>query len=107
MKTKKYELKEPVLAVQWFKNGDHPNDRCTTNENGAYNEGEIVRYFRSPIVAGKTFCKCGDTNHYHGWIDQGDEGLKVCPSDYVIEKDVGVFEVMNQVAFRLTYKVAE
>lgn len=111
MKTKKYVLKKPVLAVQWYKNGDHPNDRCVADENGSYNEGAVVRYFRHPDVAGNSFCECGDTMHYHGWIDQGNDGLIVCPSDYVIENSetgrfpLAEYSVINQMEFRLTYKV--
>lgn len=108
MKTKKYELKKPVLAVQWYKNGDHPNDKCKVASSGAYWEGEVVRYFRHPDIAGRLFCsKCGDTMYHHGWIDCGGDGIIVCPSDYIIETDVGEFKVMSQEGFRSTYKVTE
>lgn len=52
-----------MIAVQWFKNGDQV---CST---------------------------CGKTLHYHGWIDQGAEGIRVCPGDYILTLAPGVYDV--------------
>lgn len=106
---REYVLRKPVKAVQWFKNGDHPNDRVTIiNENGEYSEGNAVRRFRSPDVSGKTWCsKCGDTMHHHGWIDHGSQyGQTVCPSDYILETPEGDYYRMSKQMFEDNYKLA-
>ena len=48
----KYRKKPVVIeATQWFKNGDHPNDRTEMiiGSDGVpfQSEGKVVRYFRS------------------------------------------------------------
>ncbi len=73
--------KRPKLvdAYQWFKHGDRPDDGKRTVE------GAIVRYFRSPDVPGDSSCdRCGGVMHVHGWIDQPDGGLAVCPGDFLV-----------------------
>lgn len=52
-------------------------------------EGEVVRYFRHPVVAGDAICRdCGRTMHDHGWIDSANtlnpSGCTVCPGDWVL-----------------------
>lgn len=94
--------KKPVTieATQWFKNGDHPLDYSKTHdgfENGEMRkfspeeredmgwEGDIVRYYRTPDVDGRTICKhCGGIMHDHGWIDTLEGGHIVCPGDWII-----------------------
>lgn len=88
-----------AMRVQWFKNGDHPDDysrthegleggvaRCFTPEERKAREweGDVVRYFRHPDVPGETVCSCGRTMHEHGWIDSGGAGQTVCPGDWVV-----------------------
>lgn len=84
----------------WLKNGDHPLDYAspvTGLENGEIRtwtgnevrdkgwEGQIVRYFRHPEVPGDRRCKkCDHILNDHGWIDQGPEGLMVCPGNAVV-----------------------
>ena len=102
----KYRTKEgfaPVLEVEatrWFKNGDHPDDYVASEqgfEGGELVEftgeqrrergweGKVVRYFRHPSVDGATICLvCQSLMHDHGWIDQGQNGITVCPGDYVV-----------------------
>jgi len=92
----KYRKKPVVVeAYRWFKNGDHPQDNCTTVEyqvcgktncSGPFlTEGEIVRYFRSPDIPGDKQCeKCGNDMHWHGWIDTLEGGHIVCPGDWII-----------------------
>src|ERR1700720_774220 len=68
----KYRKKPVVIeATQWFKNGDHPEDRWTSQGVTAKeSEGEVVRYYRSPELDGQKPCKhCGDIMHNHGWVD--------------------------------------
>lgn len=80
----------PVFADQWFKNGDHPEDRSerivsASTPEGFLSEGAVVRYFRHPSKKGITPCeKCGVRYHEHGWIDTLEGGHIVCPGDYII-----------------------
>lgn len=101
--------KKPVVieAVQWFKNGDHPEDgeerfplkaarigaadgsasdpRYTGEFAGELFEGKVVRYFRRPDVSSDTACRhCGRDMHIHGWIDTTEGGHIVCPGDWII-----------------------
>ena len=97
----KYRLMPIVVdAIQWFKNGDHPEDY--TNDSvgledgnlrtftGAYRkekewEGSVVRYYRTPDMDGQTPCKhCSVIMHNHGWIDTLERGHIVCPGDWII-----------------------
>lgn len=73
-------------TVVWRKNGDHPYDDVWRpfEDTGKIptepREGRVVRYFRHPNVDGKSVCKvCGDIMHNHGWIDNGGDGVTVCP----------------------------
>lgn len=88
-------------AVLWFKNGDHPHDyqRNRNHFNGDEHvvvtgekakelgwEGEIVRYYRHPLVSGDAKCKqCGHIMNDHGWIDTLEGGHIVCPGDWIIQ----------------------
>ena len=83
--------KKPVVveAIQWFKNGDHPDDypvlmdRREALEHGP--EGDVVRYYRDPSVDGQLVCKmCHQTMHEHGWIDTLEGGHIVCREDWII-----------------------
>lgn len=91
------------MRIQWFKNGDHPQDYSRTHEGldgGVWRifppeerkargwEGDVVRYFRHPDVPGDTVCDaCGSTMHEHGWLDSGDSGQIVCPGDWIVSID--------------------
>jgi hypothetical protein len=87
----KYRKKPVVVdAFQWFKNGDHPDDGCTTEveRDGEVlrgPEGKVVRYFRCPKLASEAPCaKCGQKHHIHGWIETLEGGHIVCPGDWII-----------------------
>lgn len=70
------------LAVQWWYNGDFPN------ENPEF-EGDVVRYFRHPNYSGESRCpKCHKTYHEHGFIDRREADV-ICPGDviYSFEKN--------------------
>jgi len=80
--------KVTVKAIQWFKNGDHPDDGKETfvDSKGITHlrEGKIVRYYRNPDDSGKRVCdECNTHMHNHGWIDRS-TGYVVCPGDWVI-----------------------
>jgi hypothetical protein len=83
-----FQLKpHKIRVIQWFTNGDHPEDEVeTVSTEASYTQGEgkIVRYFRSPVLNGSQKCfLCGISMHFHGWIDQGANGDTVCPGDWV------------------------
>lgn len=92
MKRPKFWQKKSVAvsAIQWFKNGDHPNDDVWRAFNDGTKpveprEGKIVRYFRDPNLSGEKLClSCGKPMHDHGWIEALEHGNVVCPGDYVI-----------------------
>lgn len=81
--------KKPVVidAIQWFKNGDHPEDDCyiVKHEEPFLSEGKVVRYFNHPFGSSGIKCKhCREIMHVHGWIDTLEGGHIVCPGDYII-----------------------
>jgi hypothetical protein len=83
-----YQLRtRPVItARQWFRRSIHP-----------WTE-DVVDFYRNPTVPGPTPCdkRCGYTMHDHGWIDQGPEGLTVCPGDWIVT-DIGTPGVVRVV----------
>jgi len=109
----KYRKKPVVIeAVQWFKNGDHPDDACEqfhTTESGTFTgEGHIVRYYRKPSVNGQAKCKhCGVVMHDHGWIDTLEGGPIVCPSDFIITGVKGEFYPCKPEIFEATYEAIQ
>jgi len=91
----KYTTKPKTIeAIQWFKNGDHPNDNCETftGSDGLpfQGEGKVVRYYRHPSIDGNDIClKCNSTMHEHGWIDNGEDDNNVCPGDFIVTTETG------------------
>lgn len=78
-----------VRYVQWWKNGDHPNDGVgkprldpATGKTYKAIEGAVVRFYRLP-GEGEVVHSCGHTMHEHGWIDYAGGGETVCPGDWV------------------------
>lgn len=88
-------------SVRWFKNGDHPDDHVGDHwpdpmTGGTYTkiEGVVVQFYRHPHVPGEQVHEtCGRTMHDHGWIDQGDDGITVCPGDIVTTLPDGQYAV--------------
>lgn len=100
-----------IDAVQWFKNGDHPEDNCyyidDKSPNRYLSEGEIVRYFRRPDVSGISLCSiCRSLFHGHGWIDTLEGGHIVCPGDWIITGVKGEHYPCKPDIFEATYKEA-
>lgn len=103
-----------IEAVQWFKNGDHPEDDCrmvepspksTTQFDPFLSEGKIVRYYRNPDDDGQRKCEhCGKIMHLHGWIDTLEGGHNVCPSDWIIKGVAGEFYPCKPDIFKQTYE---
>lgn len=122
-------------GYQWFKNGDHPLDyqnvlysfdpefiphemdifldpsmgmkaygpRYRAEHNW---EGDIVKYYRL-YQDGDVVCDlCGEIEHNHGWIDQGEGGHKVCPGDIIISEDGNYYPVKPQ-AFMDAFMILE
>lgn len=102
--------KKPVIieATQWFKNGDHPLDYSTEEQERLGWEGEVVRYYRTPDIDGQTTCKhCGDIMHNHGWIDTLEGGHIVCVGDYIITGVKGEHYPCKPDIFDMTYEAVE
>ena len=117
--------KKPVVieATQWFQNGDHPADYSKDLEgfeSGQFRifpgserkekgwEGDIVRYFRRPDVAGETLCQhCTRTMHDHGWIDTLEGCHIVCPGDWIITGVKGEVYPCKPDIFAATYEAVE
>jgi hypothetical protein len=106
----KYVRTEIVDAVQWFKNGDHPEDRLwmvvpVPGDGVPFpSEGKVVRYYRHPRFPGDTICEgCGKIMHVHGWIDSGGEGQVVCPGDYVVTGPDGLRRPWKPADFVTTF----
>lgn len=100
------------VYTQWFKNGDHPADNVwrdfedTGEKPISPREGLVVRYYRNPHVSGKFNCnQCGNAMHNHGWIDQGEIGLEVCPSDWIISTTGMPFAVIPNMHYQKTQNV--
>jgi len=77
-----------MQVVQWFKNGDHPDDQCQEMTDGDgrpfLTEGKVVRRFRHPSLSGVSHCPvCKTTFDHHGWLDTGGDGQVVCPGDSI------------------------
>lgn len=99
----KYRKKGVFEAHRWLKNGDHPKDNCRVvtpvpgDGEPFLSEGKVVRRYRHPELPGTDQCLCcGKLLHDHGWIDQGDRGLMVCPGDYVITTPNGYVVVRER-----------
>lgn len=106
----KYRKKPIVIdATQWWRNGDHPEDRWTPE--GVAPEGEegrVVRYFRRPDVSGDSLCsECQQPFHVHGWIDTKEDGHRVCPSDWIITGVAGESYPCKDSIFRATYEAVD
>lgn len=99
-------VKRPVsvLADQWFKNGDHPDDGPIDRE------GKVVRLFRRPepeYAGDLTHKMCGRTWHDHGWIDTLEGGHTVCPGDWIITGLAGERYPCKPDIFAATYEPVE
>jgi hypothetical protein len=103
--------KKPVVieANQWFKNGDHPEDRSQDPRGPEHPlwEGSVVRYYRHPDVPGDKPCEqCGKPHHIHGWIDTLEQGHRVCPGDWIITGVKGERYPCKPDIFAATYEPA-
>ena len=106
----KYRKKPIVIdAIQWFKNGDHPDDRCETlfdhSKKPFQSEGKLVRYYRNPNVRDNSICsKCNQRMYQHGWIDTLEGGHIACPGDWIITGIKGEHYPCKPDIFEATYE---
>lgn len=101
--------KKPVVieATQWFKNGDHPHDYSTEEQERQGWEGEVVRYFRHPDVSDDKICEhCRNIMHDHGWVDTLEGGHIVCVGDWIITGVKGEHYPCKPDIFQMTYEPA-
>lgn len=108
--------KKPVVidAVQWWKNGDHPEDGSQTlisdtGVNCGLTEGKVVRWYRHPEIKDtyRQCMHCGVSFFDHGWIDTKEGGHIVCPGDYIITGVQGEHYPCKPDIFAATYEPAE
>jgi hypothetical protein len=110
--------KKPVEidAVQWWKNGDHPDDHVgevlpdpISGRQYTRQEGAVVRYFRHPDYPGEqVHDRCSRTWDDHGWIDTIEGGHTACPGDWIITGVQGELYPCKPDIFEATYEaVAE
>lgn len=112
MKYKKNQ--EEFNAVQWWKNGDHPEDHShlvypghnsMTQFEPFLSEGKAVRHYRKPDSHGWEKCNtCGAALHDHGWIDIAGGGYTVCPGDWIITDAMGGRCACKPDIFEATYE---
>lgn len=77
-----YPYSREVIANQWFKNGDHPNDR-TVNR---LNEGKVVKRLKATktLESNKPCPLCKYLPKDHGLLNNSVDGERlVCPGDYI------------------------
>jgi hypothetical protein len=91
-----------VEAIQWYENGDHPDDNCVEIQDSTgevfMSEGKVIRYYRHPYVSGKTLCtRCERTMNDHGWIDQTVDDFVVCPSDWIVWEEGSIYPIPNSI----------
>ena len=104
--------KKPALteATQWFKNGDHPQDRSLPIDtpNGSSkktSEGQVVKFFRSLNIPGGRFCEhCGSMMQKHGVLEGLNGEEIVCPGDYIVTHPKGHHYVVKTTDFERLYE---
>lgn len=102
---------EIVYAVQWFENGDHPDDNChliypnpkSMTQFAPYlSSGKIVgRYVSEPREAILTCLICGRKMFDHGVVRSS--GQVVCPESWIVHEDNGEKHVYDDDSFNALY----
>lgn len=106
----KYRKKPPVVeATQWWRNGDHPQDKSksvdTAGGGTTLTEGKVVRYFRRLNVPGNRFCQeCGQIMQRHGLLNGLNGEEVICPGDYIVTNKQGLLYRMRSVDFEAQYE---
>lgn len=100
-----------IDAIQWFKNGDHPLDRCQTlmiNGKPILDDGEIVRRFYGLYAEHIGQCMtCGRAYNDHGCVNTGKDDVTVCPGDWIVPTLDGFYEPIKPEMFDKLYESYE
>ncbi len=101
----KYQRKTVVVdAVQWFKNGDHPDDNCFAPNDPKQGvtsaEGRVVGFYRG--LGGGACPDCGRMMHDHGTLSEIID-KSVCPGDWIVTNETGLRWVMDHESFIKQY----
>lgn len=100
-----------VDAIQWFKNGDHPEDNCDTliiNGKPVLNDGEIVRRYYGVYAEHIGKClECHRAYNDHGKVDTGEDVVKVCPGDWIVKNLDGFHTPIEPGLFEQLYEPYE
>lgn len=103
--------KKPTLteATQWFKNGDHPQDKSEPIDGpdgpAKLTEGKVVRYFKSIHIPGGRFCEhCGKVMQHHGMLNTVNGEEIVCPGDYIVTDIKGRYYLLKPDVFEAMYE---
>lgn len=97
-----------IDAIQWFKNGDHPQDRCETlmiNGKPMLDDGEIVRRYYGLYSDHIGQClECGKAYNDHGRVNTGQDWVKVCPGDWIVSTIDGFHQPLKPVIFEQLFE---
>lgn len=106
--------KKPTLteATQWFRNGDHPQDKSEQIDGpdgpNRLTEGKVVRHFRALNIPGGRFCPdCGNVMQKHGLLDGLNGEETVCPGDYIVTNRKGEYYILKPGDFEGMYEPYE
>lgn len=100
-----------LQAVQWFKNGDHPDDECVMlpgipHEASYQSEGKVVRPFSAGANSDVLCNECKEPIRKHGYIGNPDVVNRiVCPGDWVMSPMKGYYFAFPQKDFAENYEV--
>ena len=95
-------------AYQWFKNGDHPHDRCDMlriNGRDVLNDGSVVRRYYG--VWGEHIGQClvcGTAYNDHGKVHTPSGEQTVCPGDWIITGLEGEYYPLKPAVFAMLYE---
>ena len=110
IKMKKFRTKpEIVEAEQWFKVEylDKEGNKTDIVEPPLRYSLD-VGYYRHPSYPGSTLCHlCHKPLHAHGWIGHHMMSCTVCPGNYVIKHEDGIYTSCNPDLFKENYEVFE
>ena len=100
-----------IEAFRWFKNGDHPKDDCHEVIEDSWpclSEGKVVkRFIRSDIYDGDYCTFCGGKLSDHGWLENDDGGIQVCPGEWIIKTADGKLNICGNDEIERDYELIE
>ena len=112
-----FRKKVTANAEQWFKNGDHSEDKTQkyigTDGRECLTEGQIVRHYHKPD---NFRCPtCGRLTEDHGWLATKEirpegvhyAGNMVCPGDWIATDSQGLRYLVKEAEFKNLYDPIE